>query len=182
MNNGRKLRDFMNVMGKDVQLRLLTGAGAVVVPFCECDVREQAVLLEEYAGIEGGAVAGAVSKAVGAGGAFVTPLTKDIAAPLLAFAFGAADEGTAEEYNLFRYGLSLANKNESYGFDFEKVCGEERTIYRGAVCSGFSFDVMRARAVKCKFGVEGGTMYNERCTMNNFAGYGNIERFLGRDV
>jgi len=179
----------MKVNGFECSLAIRTAQKEFDIPYSDETIREDFILLQEEAAIEGDGVCRAIRRSNGVTGCVVTPLTIGAAPLLLSLAMGSAGVPVfvSETRNLYRHSLGLVPFEDSVCFDLiqeragnrEQVIGNrERKLYEGCRVKGFELRVNREETVKLKLEITGeqpaaNYQYNE--TVKNETG----ERFNG---
>jgi len=154
----------MKVNGCDCSIVIKTAQKEFDIPYSDETIREDFILLQEEAAIEGDGVCRAIRKRGGATGCVVTPLTIEIAPLLFCLAMGSAvvPVFVSETRNLYRHSLSLVPFEDSVCFDLiqeragnrEQVIGNrERKLYEGCRVIGFELRINRENAIQLKLDI-----------------------------
>jgi len=156
----------MLVNGCDCSIVIKTAQKEFDVPYSDETIREDFILLQEEAAIEGNGVCRAIRKRGGATGCFVTPLTIGTAPLLLSLAMGSAGVNVfvSETRNLYRQCLILAPFEDSVCFDLVqdrqgiREKGKEtseRLLFEGCRVRSFELRILRGEAIKLKIDICG---------------------------
>jgi len=156
----------MLVNGCDCSIVIKTAQKEFDIPYSDETIREDFILLQEEASIEGDGVCRAIRKKGGATGCVVTPLTIGTAPLLLSLAMGSAGVPVfvSETRNLYRHSLSLIPFEDSVYFDLiqdrqgKREKGKEtseRLLFEGCRVKSFELRILRGEAIKLKLDICG---------------------------
>jgi len=147
----------MLVNGCDCSIVIKTEHWEIDVPYSDETVRDNVILLQEEASIEGDGVCRGLRKIGGVTGCVVTPLTIGTAPLLLYLAMGGADNPVfvSETRNLYLYRFDLIPTEDTKHFDLVQDRKSERRLFEGCRVKGFELRVMRDEAIKLKLDIVG---------------------------
>ena len=149
----------MKVQGCDCSITIKTTNGEMDVPYSEETIREDVILLQEEASIEGDGISRAIQKKSGITGCIVTPLTLRTAPLLLYLAMGTVGchfncTGTRDLY-LYELNLLPMEDTDCFSLIQERQGISERRLLEDCRVQGFELRIIRDEAIKLKLDISG---------------------------